>query len=207
MRKLRHVLIASTIASTIALSMQSSAQSSENRAVRLVPPAREQIAAAVLPAPAELRGSATVLGYSADGHFATLRTGTGPLVCLASKPTEQQFHVACYDRSLEPFMARGRALRAAGVKGDQVDTVRFAEIRRGTLRIPKQPAALYQLTGPAGSFEPATGTAPHAQALFVMYVPYATARSLGVSERPSDVMPWLMDPGTPKAHVMFVPKM
>lgn len=175
----------------------------------VIPPAAEQIAAAVLPAPAEMRASATVLGYAPDGRFVTLRKGPGALVCLASNPKLEQFHVACYHRSLEPFMARGRALRAHGITGDRVDTVRFHEIRTGKLAMPRHPAVLYSLTGPAGSFDAATGTAPKAQPLFVVYIPYATSESLGLSARPVEgtPVPWVMYSGTPKAHIMFVPKM
>ena len=169
--------------------------------------AEQQIAAAVLAAPEDMRAGATVLGYAPDGHFRTLRQGRGALTCLASDPKSERFHVACYHRSLEPFMARGRALRAHGVKGDRVDSVRFAEVRSGKLRMPRHPAVLYSLTGPADSFDPATGTAPKAQPLFVVYVPFATGESLGLSTTPVEGAPWIMHPGTPKAHIMFEPSM
>jgi hypothetical protein len=169
--------------------------------------AEQQIAAAVLPAPEEMRAGATVLGYAPDGKFVRLRQGSGTLICLASKPGSERFHVACYQRSLQPFMARGRALRARGVTGDQVDSVRFAEVRSGKLHMPRHPAVLYSLTGPADSFDPATGTAPKAEPLFVVYVPYATGKSLGLSTKPVEGGPWIMHPGTPKAHIMFQPRM
>src|SRR4249919_201837 len=76
----------------------------------------QQIAAAVLPAPTELRDGATVFGYDGKGKLGVLRQGTGALNCLAPDPTGKDFHVACYHKSMEPFMARGRALRASGVK-------------------------------------------------------------------------------------------
>jgi hypothetical protein len=169
-----------------------------------VPPAEQQIAAAVLPLPKDLRAGASVLGYSPDGKLVSLHTGSGDMTCLASDPAAPRFHVACYHKSMEPFMARGRALRAQGVKGDQVDSVRFAEARSGKLALPKQPAALYTLTGPVGSFDPATGVATGARALYVVYIPYATAASTGLSAVPVKDAPWIMFPGTPKAHIMFV---
>jgi hypothetical protein len=171
------------------------------------PSAAQQIAAAVLPAPKDMREDATVLGYASDGHLTTLRHGKGALVCLASDPKSDRFHVACYHRSLEPFMARGRALRASGVKGDKVDSLRFAEVRSGKLAMPRHAAVLYSLTGPKDSFDPATGTATKAQPLFVMYVPFATEKTMGLSATPVEGAPWIMDPGTPKAHLMFEPKM
>ena len=172
-----------------------------------VPPAAEQIVAAVLPLPGELRDGATVLGYNADVKLVTLRAGNGDMICLASDPTADRFHVACYHRAMEPFMARGRALRGRGVKGSAVDSVRFAEVQAGTLKMPTQPAALYSLTGPAGSFDPATGAARGARPLYVIYIPFATEASTGIPATPARGVPWIMFPGTPKAHIMFVPSM
>ena len=170
------------------------------------PPAAQQIAAAVLPLPAEFRASATVLGYGADGALGTLRGGTGPYVCLAPDPKRADFHVACYHRSLEPFMARGRALRAQGITShERVDSARFAEVRSGALKMPTQGAALYSLTG--GSFDAATGVATGARPLYVIYMPGATPESTGIPAQPAQGTPWLMFPGTPKAHIMFVPRM
>lgn len=166
-----------------------------------------QITAATLPLPAEFRSAATVLGYSADGKLTTLRKGDGAFTCLASDPKSARFHVACYHRAMEPFMARGRALRAAGTTGEKVDTVRFAEVKRGKLAMPKHPAALYSLTGPPTAFDTAAGTVSGARALFVIYISGATGASTGLSEKPAEGTPWIMFPGTPKAHIMFVPKM
>jgi hypothetical protein len=170
------------------------------------PPARQQIAAAVLAAPQDLRDGATVLGYSPKGKLMTLRKGPGEMVCLASDPSSDKFHVACYHRSLEPFMARGRALRDSGVSGDKVDSLRFAEVKAGTLALPSHPASLYTLTGPKDAFDTATGTTHGAEPLYVVYLPYATAATTGISEAPVEGAPWIMDPGTVKAHIMFIPK-
>ena len=171
-------------------------------------PAEQQIASAVLAVPAEFRGDARVLGYRAGApQLVTLREGKGPFTCLASDPAAKEFHVACYHQSLEPFMARGRALRASGVKGEQVDTARFAEVRAGKLKMPKQAAILYSLFGPADAFDAAAGTLKDTRSLYVVYIPGATAASTGISAKPAQGTPWIMFPGTPKAHIMFSPKM
>ena len=167
----------------------------------------QQIASAVLPLPAEMRAGATVLGYGPDGKLGTLRAGTGSMTCLASDPKLERFHVACYHRSLEPFMARGRELRAQGIVGDRVDSVRYAEAKAGKLALPKEPAVLYSLTGAPDAYDAASGTAPAARHLYVVYIPYATAESTGLSAQPAQGQPWIMFPGTPKAHIMFTPRM
>jgi hypothetical protein len=194
-----------SILTTVSLGAQT--PSGAPAAAASVAPADQQIAAAVLPLPADLRSNATVLGYTADRRLVTLRDGNGAMTCLASNPSMPQFHVACYHKSLEPFMARGRELRAQNqsMTREQVDSVRFLEARAGKLKLPKEPAALYSLTG--GSYDPATRSASGARPLFVIYVPYATAESTGLSAVPARGTPWIMGAGTPKAHIMFTPSM
>lgn len=170
------------------------------------PPEAQQIAAAVLPLPAAMRDGAGVMGYRASGRLEVLRPARNGMQCLADDPKDDNFHVACYATSMEPFMARGRELRAAGTTGTQVDTVRFAEVRSGKLKMPTAPASLYSLSGPKGDFNAATGTAPKSRPLYVLYMPGATTATTGMSSMPGKG-PWIMYPGTPKAHMMLSPDM
>ncbi|MEE8522969.1 MAG: hypothetical protein V3T72_03475 [Thermoanaerobaculia bacterium] len=163
-----------------------------------------QIAAAVTPAPEDLRQGASVLGYSDDGQLVSLRQGDGDLVCLADNPSDERFHVACYFKQLDPFMARGRELRAEGKKRDEIVAAREAEIQAGKLEMPSQPTALYSYTGPRDSFDPETGTVTGANHVYVVYIPYATAESTGLSATPTTGAPWLMAAGKPWAHIMLV---
>ena len=171
-----------------------------------VQPADRQIAAAVLPLPEDVRAGAAVLGYDPQGRLVRLREGTNHFVCLADDPRDDRFHVACYHDALEPFMARGRELRAQGVQGDTVDSVRFADVAAGRIRVPPV-ARLYSMTGPATGYDPATGAVTGARRLSVVYVPFATEASTGLSTPPRTGAPWLMHPGTAKAHIMFTPEM
>lgn len=166
-----------------------------------IPAAAEQIAGAVLPLPKEMRDGAGVMGYKTAGKLEVLRPAKNGMLCLADDPAEAKFHASCYATSMEPFMLRGRELRAAGTTGAKVDTARFAEIKAGKLKMPTQPASLYQVF--ADSFDASTGTAKNGKGLFVVYVPFATPESTGLSTVPSDKSPWLMLAGTPKAHIMF----
>jgi hypothetical protein len=169
----------------------------------VLPPA-QQVAAAVQAAPAEMRDGAAVLGYNDARKLVTLREGKNEMVCLADDPSDAaRFHVACYHKALEPFMARGRSLRLEGVKGEQVDTVRFKEIKDGKLKMPSTPSALYTLTGPPTSYDAAANKVTGARWLYVVYVAGATGASMGLSEKAAPGVPWVMFPGTPKAHIMF----
>ncbi len=164
-------------------------------------PAELQIAGAVSPLPDSLRPGAEVLGYR-EGSLVTLRTGTNAMICVADDPATSGFHAACYHRALEPFMARGRALRAAGTDRAAIDSVRLAEIQSGRLAMPDHPAALYSVFLQA-EFDPDTGLPADARGLYVIYMPYATEESTGISTTPAPDRPWLMFPGTPWAHVMI----
>ncbi|MFN3323378.1 MAG: hypothetical protein ACK5AZ_07775 [Bryobacteraceae bacterium] len=166
-----------------------------------VAPPEHQIAAAVQAAPKERRAAATVLGYNAKGEVVTLRQGTNDMVCLASDPKEKSFSVACYHKDLEPFMARGREL-AAQYKGRERHEVRWKEVDEGKLPMPREPRMLYVLTG--SGFDAEKGEVANAYLRWVVYVPYATPESTGLSTT-SGPAPWLMYPGTAGAHIMISP--
>ncbi len=168
-----------------------------------VPPLDYQIAGAVLAAPEELRAGATVLGFNVDFEMVTLREGTGDLVCLASDPRREAFNVACYHKDLEPFMERGRELAKQGVTGQNRQDVRHREIDEGKLEMPKEPRMLYVLTGAA--FDPQSGKVEKPYLRWVVYTPYATQETSGLSTKPAEGSPWLMFPGTAGAHIMISP--
>ncbi len=161
------------------------------------------IAEAVSALPEPLRAGAEVRAFR-GGELVKIREGSNGLICLGDDPTQEGWHVACYHRDLEPFMARGRELRAQGIAGRAaIDSVRAAEIESGKLTFPKGPTSLYSLFAREGTFDPATGEAEGARGLYVIYMPYATEASTGLSAVASRERPWLMFPGKPWAHVMI----
>jgi hypothetical protein len=170
------------------------------------PTAERQIAAAVTPLPEPLRKGARVLGYNESGKLVTLRSGTNDMVCIADDPSGKNFHVACYHKSLEPFMARGRELHALKKSREAIDSVRMRDIRTGRYAMPSKAAALYQYFAPRDSVDDATGTVKGAQYLYVVYTPYATYKTTGITENPLEGGPWIMFPGKPWAHLMISPQ-
>ena len=168
-----------------------------------VPSPQVQIAGAVLAAPAELRDGATVLGFNAQGIRIKLREGRNEMICLASDPAKTTFESACYHKDLEPFMARGRELLAQKITGARRNEIRNKEVEEGNLPMPREPRTLYVLTG--SNFDAATGKVEDSYVRWVIYVPFATPQSTGLSTKASDGAPWLMSAGTAAAHIMINP--
>ena len=168
-----------------------------------IPPADLQIAAAVLAAPADLRADAGVLGYDEKGALVTLRPAKNEMVCLANDPNGSSFSVACYHRDLEPYMTRGRELAAQKITGQKRNDVRWKEIADGKLAMPREPRTLYVLTG--SGFDATSGQVANSYLRWVIYVPFATPESTGLSTKPNAGGPWLMYPGTAGAHIMINP--
>ncbi len=165
----------------------------------------QQITSAVSAAPEDRREQATVLGYDRDGSLVELRHGSNEIICLADNPKDERFHVACYHRSLEPFMVRGRELRTQGLGSTENLSTRHAEADEGKLELPKSPAALYNLGGPLDIFDAETGAVDGGYWVWSIYTPYATESSTGLPTTPqAPGAPWIMRPGTASSHIMIV---
>jgi len=168
-------------------------------------PAAALVAGAVAAAPDSLRAGATVLA-SEEGKTRVVRKGSNGLVCLADEPGNDRFQTACYQESLEPFMARGRELRALKKTHAEIDSIRLADIKAKRYTIRRTPTALYNLAGPADSLD-ADGVPLHQTRWYVVYMPNATPETTGLSLVPDGTgRPWLMYPGKPWAHIMITPK-
>ncbi|MEZ4771724.1 MAG: hypothetical protein R3D00_00995 [Bacteroidia bacterium] len=171
-----------------------------------IPSKEYQIASAVMAAPEEERSGATVLGFNAEGKLVTLREGTNTFICLADDPTRPGFSVSAYHKDLEPFMARGRELKDAGKTNQEVFDIREAEAKAGTLKMPDHPTTLHVLSGKEGQYNADTGEVTGATLRYVVYIPWATSESTGLPLKPIvPGGPWIMDPGTHRAHIMISP--
>lgn len=168
--------------------------------------AAQQIASAILAAPKETREGAKVYGYDDEGKFVTLREGTNAMICIADNPNKDGFQVVAYHKDLEPFMARGRELKAEGKGTQDVRAMRENEAKEGKLQMPKNPSTLHVLQGEKGGFDPTSGTNVNTYYRYVVYTPFATQETTGLSLKPNAPgHPWLMFPGTAGAHIMITP--
>lgn len=168
--------------------------------------AQEQIDMAVLAAPEEARDAAKVYGYNDEAKMVTLREGSGSMVCIADEPGNERFQVVCYHKDLEPFMERGRVLKAEGKKPQEIFDMREEEAKAGTLQMPEKPATMHVYFGTEVSLNAEEGKLDGARYRYVVYIPFATQESTGLSLRPNGSgHPWLMNPGTHRAHIMITP--
>lgn len=173
--------------------------------IDILPP-EIQIKTAVLPVPEKERDAAMVYGYDGDGELVVLRKGTNNLVCIADNPSKKGINVACYSKKMEPFMARGRELSAKGLSGEEREKIREKEVAMGKLKMPKEPSMMYVYYGKEEDYDTKTGELQNAKFRYVIYTPFATTESTGLPDKPhAPGMPWLMDPGTHRAHIMVGP--
>ncbi|WP_306014671.1 MULTISPECIES: hypothetical protein [unclassified Allomuricauda] len=164
------------------------------------------IATSLMAAPAESRDGCKVIGYNMAGEFVTLKEGDNEFIVLADDPKKSGFNAACYHKSLEPFMARGRELRAEGKTGPEIFDIREEEAKSGKLDMGIPGATLHIYYGESDRYDPETHEVEDAQYRYVVYLPFATAESTGLPEQPiGSNHPWIMNPGTHRAHIMISP--
>jgi len=166
-----------------------------------IPEVSVQIEQALLALPEELRADATVLGYDKDLELTEIRKGGNPMICLADDPSKDGFSVAAYHKDLDPFMARGRILKKEGKSAKEIFDIREKEVSSGEIKIPEG-SVLYVASG---IFDD-QGQPADIYQRFVVYIPFATTESTGLALQPSyPGGPWIMNPGTHRAHIMINP--
>ena len=147
---------------------------------------------ALLALPEELRESAAVVRFE-QGEQVFLREGSNGLYCRADDPDTPGINIWCYPQAHDAYARRWYALAAEGMSADEVNEIIDQEIQSGDLEWPMG-VVNYNLRGP--SLDNAVSTT-------VVYLPFATGESAGVTETRSFFRPWLMYPGTAFAHIML----
>lgn len=176
-----------------------------NKQLKTIDTDEALIATALMAAPEESRSGCKVIGYNMAGEFVTLREGDNEFIVLADNPNKDGFNAACYHKDLEPFMARGRALRAEGKTGKEVFDIREAEVKSGQLKITLG-STLHIYYGAKTVYDPETSKVEGANLRYVVYMPWATSESTGLPKAPNAPNhPWIMNPGTHRAHIMISP--
>ena len=160
--------------------------------------APDEITQATLPLPEDLRAGATVYKYDPKtGERIVLRKGTNALECA---PRGADGFTWCYHAVSGPRRDLSAKLRAEGKSDKDIQDALKAATDAGTIKPTPYGTMMYRLYGKKDRI----------QLLWVLVVPGATPESIGVSEGSQrdeaiggDGRPWLMQPGTPGAHIMI----
>jgi hypothetical protein len=145
--------------------------------------------------PASLHDEITVVKWKSDFTYETLKQGKGKLVCYdrSGQPLQQPFSVECTSLANLDRVAQNIKLEASGDKAAAAAAVDAAE-KDGTRVKVEYGSMFFNYMGPSQD------KARHHNTISV---PGATGASTGFPEMRDAGGAWLMNAGTPKAHIML----
>ncbi len=170
-------------------------------------PRADEVALARSAAPAAVSDSAAVFVLAAEG-YELAEPGTSGAACYVSRDWVGSREPHCFDpegaRTIMPMMMRRVELLHRGMTRAYADTVIALGIREGRYRLPARPVMSYMMSEAQVLYAPNGQPTGKWQPHLMIYVPYITARDLGISGRPSAGMPFVVDPGLPTANIMVL---
>jgi hypothetical protein len=178
------------------LALSTSVLAQEGRGAAPPPPPLEPGASqadvdkALLAAPPNLQGQATVIKWKADFTYDTLRKGTNRLVCY-DRPGQPAFSVECTSVANLERVAQNLRFEAMG---DKRQAMLDAAEKDGTRVKPEYGSIFYNLSGPDRE---------RARSHMTVAIPGATTASTGLPDNPKPGGAWIMNAGTTTAHIMI----
>ena len=153
-----------------------------------------EIEKALLPAPANLRGGATVIKWKPDQTYDTLRKGTNRLVCFdkSGMPSVQPFMVECTSIANLDRVAQNLKFELETDRAKRQALIDAAEAA-GTRVKPEYGSVWYHAMGP---------DAEHGRHHMTVALPGATTQSTGLPDNNKMGGVWIMNAGTSTAHLM-----
>jgi hypothetical protein len=155
-------------------------------------PDQAAIDKALLAAPAQLKGMATVIKWKADFTYDTLKKGTNRLVCYEKPGMAQAFYVECTSLGNLDRVAQNLKFEAIADKAASKAAFDKAEAD-GTRVKPEFGSVWYHVMG---------ADADHTRTHMTIAVPGATTASLGLPSDNKSGGVWIMNAGTTTAHLM-----
>jgi hypothetical protein len=149
---------------------------------------------ALLAAPANLKDQATVIKWTPDHNYTTLRKGTNRLVCYdrSGFPLQQPFSVECTSLANLDRVKQNMTIEALGDRAKAQAAFDEAE-KNGTRVKPEFGSVFYHWQGPEQA---------RARGHMTVAVPGATMATLGLPENGRGGTTWIMNAGTTTAHLM-----
>jgi hypothetical protein len=153
---------------------------------------------AVLAAPARARESAAVIKWNADHTWTEIRAGTGTLVCYdhSGAAGEQPFSMQCTHPGNLPRVQQNYQIEAqAEGNRDAINALILEVEQNGTRIAPVFGSPWFGFTG---------ADQASARLHVTIAMPMATTASTGgLPENGREGGAWIMDAGTPRAHLML----
>ena len=148
----------------------------------------------LLAAPAPLKEGATVIKWSPDHTYVTLRKGTNRLVCYdrSGFPLQQPFSLECTSIANLDRAAQNLKFEATGDRAKTQALIDAAE-KDGTRVKPEFGSVWYHQMG---------ADKDRARPHMTIAVPGATTQTLGLPDNGRGGGVWIMNAGTTTAHLM-----
>jgi len=157
-------------------------------------------------APEAFRDAATIYAFNDAGTLEVIREGDGSFFCAADNPHVEGFEATCWQQALDAYVRRGYELKSEGIPGRETVGMREAEIDAGTLEWFDGEATMYLRYGENAHWDAELGEVVDSKLRYVVYTPYATSESTGLPLEPmTPGGPWIMNPGSFRAHIMLLP--
>jgi len=190
--------IVTIVVSVLAVSISAWAQQAGRGAPPPPPPlepgaSQADVDMALLAAPANLAGQATVVKWKADVTYDTLRKGTNRLVCYdrSGQAGQPPFSIECTSLGNLDRVAQNIRFEAMG---DKKQAALDAAEKDGSRVKPEYGSLFYNLSGPDRD---------RARAHATVAVPGATMQSTGLPDNNKQGGAWIMNAGTTTAHIMI----
>ena len=135
-----------------------------------------------------------MLGYDSSGALGVLRKGSNEVNCLADNPKERGILGGVLSQGSRAVHGSWPRTDTAGLRGrEERHRIRWKDVDEGRVAMPRGARMLYVLTGKG--YDATRDEVDEPYLRWVIYTPYATPESSGISASPGD-SPWLMFPGT-----------
>ena len=161
--------------------------------------ADDEIARAVMAAPAAMTADAMVVHLADDGSHQVLREGSNGLVCYdRSNEPGRGFAVQCTSVGNLARAGQNHKVRMASGNADDANTMLASQEADGSREVPEFGSVWYSVNGQDQAS--ANANQPH----ITIATPFATSDTLGlpVEGGYSQSGSWIMDAGTSTAHIM-----
>ncbi len=177
-------------------------------------PRARQIEIAMSAAPLDVSSRATIYVLGPHG-FEKARTGTNGVSCLIDRSFKGTMSMSiepkCFDvegtRAFLPISLRIEELRAKGMTEAAINADIVRGYKDGRFHAPSKPGLIYMLSKVnVVPMDPKNTRFAHVPGHLMFYAPYLTVRDLGYLPSSHKMVPYLVDPGTPYAMMIVVPK-